>query len=154
MQTIDPALTQRIAEAIVTPVQVSLLRARKGGVLVRTGQTEGSVDLARLAALTPAGVICEIMKEDGTMARMPDLEVFAQKHGMRILTIADLIQYRLFTERLVRRAARAAAAPDPTRAEGRSGVHEATPDGRRCLGAVGGGGTRPPAPPRWVAPRW
>jgi 3,4-dihydroxy 2-butanone 4-phosphate synthase / GTP cyclohydrolase II len=83
-------------------------------VLVRTGQTEGSVDLARLADLTPAGVICEIMNEDGTMARMPDLERFAQTHRLRILTIADLIQYRLFTERLVRRVSETQVTLDQT----------------------------------------
>jgi len=94
------------ADDIVTPGHVFPLRARRGGVLVRTGQTEGSVDLARLADLTPAGVICEIMNDDGTMARVPDLERFAQKHTLRILTIADLIEYRLFTERLVRRVPR------------------------------------------------
>jgi 3,4-dihydroxy 2-butanone 4-phosphate synthase/GTP cyclohydrolase II len=106
----DRAHTIRVAaspdckpEELVTPGHIFPLRARAGGVLVRTGQTEGSVDLARLAGLTPAGVICEIMKEDGSMARMPDLEIFAKKHGLRIVTIADLIQYRLQTERLVRR---------------------------------------------------
>jgi 3,4-dihydroxy 2-butanone 4-phosphate synthase / GTP cyclohydrolase II len=70
---------------------------------MRTGQTEGSVDLARLGGCLPAGVICEIMNDDGTMARMPDLEVFARTHGLRIVTIADLIRYRLQTERLVER---------------------------------------------------
>lgn len=106
----DRAHTIRVAanpsckpEELVTPGHIFPLRARAGGVLVRTGQTEGSVDLARLAGLVPAGVICEIMKEDGSMARMPDLEIFSKKHGMRILSIADLIQYRLQTERLVRR---------------------------------------------------
>jgi 3,4-dihydroxy 2-butanone 4-phosphate synthase / GTP cyclohydrolase II len=106
----DRAHTIRVAansaskpEDLVTPGHVFPLRAKKGGVLVRTGQTEGSVDLARLAGLTPAGVICEVMKDDGTMARMPDLEVFAERHGLMILTIAELIQYRLQTERLVRR---------------------------------------------------
>jgi 3,4-dihydroxy 2-butanone 4-phosphate synthase/GTP cyclohydrolase II len=89
---------------IVSPGHVFPLKARKGGVLVRTGQTEGSVDLARLAGLRPAGVICEIMNDDGTMARMPDLETFAKEHDLRILTVADLIRYRLQTERLVRRA--------------------------------------------------
>jgi 3,4-dihydroxy 2-butanone 4-phosphate synthase/GTP cyclohydrolase II len=88
---------------LVTPGHVFPLKARRGGVLVRTGQTEGSVDLARLAGMRPAGVICEIMNDDGTMARMPDLERFAEKHGLAILTVADLIQYRLQTERLVRR---------------------------------------------------
>ncbi|HLM75477.1 MAG TPA: 3,4-dihydroxy-2-butanone-4-phosphate synthase, partial [Polyangiaceae bacterium] len=89
---------------LVTPGHVFPLKARRGGVLVRTGQTEGAVDLARLAGLRPAGVICEIMNDDGTMARMPDLERFASKHDLLILTVADLIQYRLQTERLVRRA--------------------------------------------------
>jgi 3,4-dihydroxy 2-butanone 4-phosphate synthase/GTP cyclohydrolase II len=74
-------------------------------VLVRAGQTEGSVDLARMAGLCPAGVICEIMKDDGTMARMPDLEIFAKQHDLIILSIADLIRYRLSMERLVRRLA-------------------------------------------------
>ena len=86
------------------PGHVFPLRARDGGVMRRTGQTEGSVDLARIAGLKPAGVICEIIKDDGTMARMPDLEVFAQEHGMLIVSIADLIQYRLRKESLVQRA--------------------------------------------------
>jgi len=86
------------------PGHVFPLRAREGGVLRRTGQTEGSVDLARLAGLKPAGVICEILKDDGTMARMPDLKGFAQRHNLKIVTIADLIQYRLRKEQLVRRA--------------------------------------------------
>jgi 3,4-dihydroxy 2-butanone 4-phosphate synthase/GTP cyclohydrolase II len=77
------------------------LRAREGGVLVRAGQTEAAVDLARMAGLYPAGVICEIMKEDGTMARMPDLEKFSRKHGIGIVTIKDLISYRRRWERLV-----------------------------------------------------
>jgi 3,4-dihydroxy 2-butanone 4-phosphate synthase/GTP cyclohydrolase II len=92
-------------EDLVRPGHVFPLRAKKGGVLVRTGQTEGSVDLARLAGLKPAGVICEIMKEDGTMARMPDLKAFAKQHGLKIVTIADLIKYRLHNESLVRRVA-------------------------------------------------
>ena len=92
-------------EDLVSPGHVFPLRARKGGVLVRTGQTEGSVDLARLAGLTPAGVICEVMKDDGTMARMPDLEVFAEEHGLKIVTIADIIEYRMRNESFVHRAA-------------------------------------------------
>jgi 3,4-dihydroxy 2-butanone 4-phosphate synthase/GTP cyclohydrolase II len=92
---------------IVMPGHVFPLRARKGGVLVRTGQTEGSVDLARLAGLQPAAVICQIMKDDGTMARMRDLEGFARKHKLKIVTIADLIKYRLTKESLVRRVATA-----------------------------------------------
>jgi 3,4-dihydroxy 2-butanone 4-phosphate synthase/GTP cyclohydrolase II len=95
------------AEDIVSPGHVFPIRARKGGVLVRTGQTEGSVDISRLAGLKSAGVICEIMKDDGTMARMPDLEVFAKNHQLKIATIADLINFRMKTECLVRRAASA-----------------------------------------------
>ncbi|MGQ9508887.1 MAG: bifunctional 3,4-dihydroxy-2-butanone-4-phosphate synthase/GTP cyclohydrolase II [Thermodesulfobacteriota bacterium] len=94
-------------EDLVSPGHVFPLKARKGGVLVRTGQTEGSVDLARLAGLKPAGVICEIMNDDGTMARMPELQVFAKQHGLKIITIADLIKYRLRNESLVRRVAEA-----------------------------------------------
>ncbi len=86
---------------LVMPGHVFPLRAQPGGVLVRTGQTEGSVDLARLAGLEPSGVICEIMNDDGTMARMPDLEKFAAEHDLLILSIADLITYRLFRETLV-----------------------------------------------------
>ncbi|MGA2517810.1 MAG: bifunctional 3,4-dihydroxy-2-butanone-4-phosphate synthase/GTP cyclohydrolase II [Thermodesulfobacteriota bacterium] len=90
-------------EDLVSPGHIFPLRAMQGGVLVRTGQTEGSVDLARLAGLKSAGVICEIMKDDGTMARMPDLLAFAEEHGLKIVTIADLIKYRLSKESLVRR---------------------------------------------------
>ncbi|MGD8860584.1 MAG: 3,4-dihydroxy-2-butanone-4-phosphate synthase [Myxococcales bacterium] len=90
-------------EDIVSPGHVFPLRAVPGGVLQRAGHTEGSVDLARLAGRTPSGVICEIMNEDGTMARMPQLEAFAAEHGLQILSIADLIQYRLQREQLVRK---------------------------------------------------
>ena len=89
------------------PGHIFPLRARNGGVLVRSGQTEGSVDLARLAGLKPAGVICEIMNDDGTMARMPDLEKFAKEHGLMIVTIADLISYRMQHEHLVRKVSAA-----------------------------------------------
>jgi 3,4-dihydroxy 2-butanone 4-phosphate synthase/GTP cyclohydrolase II len=106
----DRAHTVRVAidektkpSDLVSPGHVFPLRARPGGVLQRTGQTEGSVDLARLAGCVPAGVICEIMNEDGTMARMPDLEKFAKQHGLLLVTIADLIQYRMQTESLVKR---------------------------------------------------
>jgi 3,4-dihydroxy 2-butanone 4-phosphate synthase / GTP cyclohydrolase II len=92
---------------LVRPGHVFPLMAREGGVLVRVGHTEASVDLARLAGLKPSGVICEIMKEDGTMARLPDLEIFAEKHGLRICTVADLIKYKTRTERLVRRVTEA-----------------------------------------------
>ena len=87
---------------IGSPGHVFPLASRDGGVLVRAGHTEASVDLARLSGLTPAGVICEIMNDDGTMARMPDLVTFAQKHGLKIATIADLIAYRLKHDRIVK----------------------------------------------------
>ncbi|MEK6599266.1 MAG: bifunctional 3,4-dihydroxy-2-butanone-4-phosphate synthase/GTP cyclohydrolase II [Deltaproteobacteria bacterium] len=99
-------------DELARPGHIFPLRARKGGVLVRIGQTEGSVDMARLAGLKSAGIICEIMKDDGTMARMPDLEVFAKEHGLKIVTIADIIEYRLRKDRLVRRVAEAVV---PTR---------------------------------------
>jgi 3,4-dihydroxy 2-butanone 4-phosphate synthase/GTP cyclohydrolase II len=105
----DRATTIRAAIAddtgphkIVSPGHVFPLRARKGGVLVRTGQTEGSVDLARLAGLKSAGVICEIMREDGEMARRPELEQFATRHDLLLLSVADIIAYRLQRERIVR----------------------------------------------------
>ena len=108
----DRATTIRTAVAkdaksgdLVRPGHVFPLRGREGGVMVRAGQTEGSIDLARLAGLQPAGVICEIMDEDGTMARMPALETFSQKHGIGICTIADLIEYRMRTETFVNRVA-------------------------------------------------
>ena len=90
---------------LVRPGHVFPLRGRNGGVMVRAGQTEGSIDLARMAGLKPAGVICEVMDEDGTMARMPALEEFSEKHGIGICTIADLIEYRMRTESFVRRSA-------------------------------------------------
>src|SRR5687768_4009098 len=92
---------------LARPGHMSPLRARDGGVLVRTGQTEAAIDLARMAGLYPAGVICEIMNDDGTMARVPQLTKFAKKHGLLMVTIADLIQYRLRNERFVKRAAAA-----------------------------------------------
>jgi len=92
-------------EDLVQPGHVFPLRARRGGVLFRTGQTEGSVDLARLAGLKPAGVICEIMNDDGTMARLPDLEKFAKKHELKIATVADVIAYRMRNETFVHQAA-------------------------------------------------
>ena len=97
---------------LVRPGHVSPLRARDGGVLVRAGQTEAAVDLARIAGLYPAGVICEIMNEDGTMARVPELAKFAKRHRLLMITIADLIQYRMRTEALVRRVASAALPTD------------------------------------------
>ncbi len=110
----DRAVTIRTAiaegtkpEDLARPGHVFPLRAREGGVLVRTGQTEGSVDLCRMAGLRPGGVICEVMNDDGTMSRRPQLEAFAREHGIRICTIADVIAYRMRTEILVREAVRA-----------------------------------------------
>ena len=99
---INPAST---ANDLARPGHIFPLRARKGGVLVRAGQTEASVDLARMAGLIPAGVICEIMKDDGTMARVPDLIEFCSQHGMKMLTVAELIRYRLQNERYIVRVA-------------------------------------------------
>ncbi|HVN93394.1 MAG TPA: 3,4-dihydroxy-2-butanone-4-phosphate synthase [Terracidiphilus sp.] len=104
-RTIRVAIDPRSTSAdLVRPGHVFPLRARRGGVLVRAGQTEASVDLARLAGLTPAGVICEIMRDDGQMARIPDLITFCQQHGLRILTVAELIRFRLRNERTIVRA--------------------------------------------------
>ena len=136
----DRAHTIRVAaspeckpDELVTPGHIFPLRSRSGGVLVRTGQTEGSVDLARLADLTPAGVICEIMKEDGSMARMPDLEIFAKKHGLRIVTIADLIQYRLQTERLVSRVTHGTIELDETGNHWTVTAYESSTDRRQFV---------------------
>ena len=114
----DRATTIRAAIAddtgpdkIVSPGHIFPLRARKGGVLVRTGQTEGSVDLARMAGLKPAGVICEIMRDDGEMARRPELEEFANKHNLLLLSVADMIAYRLLRERIVRQKSTGALRP-------------------------------------------
>jgi len=104
LTAVDPKTrTQDLAR----PGHVFPLRAKKGGVLVRPGQTEASVDLARIAGLYPAGVICEIMNEDGTMARLPQLEEFAARHGLKMITVADLVRYRMIKEMLVRRAVEA-----------------------------------------------
>jgi 3,4-dihydroxy 2-butanone 4-phosphate synthase/GTP cyclohydrolase II len=97
---IDPS---RSAADLVHPGHVFPLRARPGGVLERTGQTEAAVDLARLAGLIPAGVVCEVMNEDGTMARVPDLVDFCERHDIKLITVADLIEYRRRTEKLVER---------------------------------------------------
>jgi len=111
ISTADRAVTVLAAIAddakpddLARPGHIFPLQAKDGGVLRRTGQTEGSVDLARLAGLKPAGVICEIMNEDGTMSRMPDLEKFAKQHDLMIVTVADIIRYRLNMESLVKRA--------------------------------------------------
>src|SRR3984957_8478399 len=92
---------------LARPGHVFPLRARKGGVLVRAGQTEASVDLARMAGLIPAGIICEIMKDDGPMARVPDLIEFCNQHGLKMLTVAELIRYRMAHERYVHRVGEA-----------------------------------------------
>ncbi len=116
---------------LVRPGHVFPLRARPGGVLQRAGQTEAGVDLARIAGLYPAAVICEVMKEDGTMARLPDLESFAEDHGMAIVSVADLIRYRLGTESLVRRLASTVL---PTRfGKFRTVAYENTLDGTKHL---------------------
>lgn len=106
----DRAHTIRVAmdpetrpQDLARPGHVFPLRARPGGVLVRSGQTEAAVDLARLAGLSPGGVICEIMNEDGTMARVPELRVFAQRYGFKMISVADLIRYRTQTEKFIRR---------------------------------------------------
>jgi 3,4-dihydroxy 2-butanone 4-phosphate synthase/GTP cyclohydrolase II len=99
---IDPAST---ANDLARPGHMFPLRARRGGVLVRAGQTEASVDLARMAGLIPAGVICEIMNDDGTMSRVPELIEFSARHGLKMLTIAELVRYRLQYERYVHRIA-------------------------------------------------
>jgi len=115
-RTIKAAIADDARPAdIVRPGHVFPLRAREGGVLRRVGQTEGAVDLARLAGLKPAGVICEIMNEDGSMARLPDLVEYGRRHNLKIVSIKDLIQYRLSNERLVRRGGEAQM---PTRSGG------------------------------------
>src|ERR1700677_1919163 len=104
--TIQVAINPRMtASDLARPGHVFPLRARRGGVLVRAGQTEASVDLARMAGLIPAGVICEIMKDDGTMARVPDLVEFCNQHGLKMLTVAELIRFRLQNERYIFRVA-------------------------------------------------
>ncbi len=123
---------------LVVPGHVFPLQARKGGVLVRAGQTEGSVDLTRLAGLHPAGVICEIIKDDGTMARMPDLETFAREHDLHIVTIADLISYRLQTEQLVHIVEEAEIILDQTATPWRSIVYESSVEDRQILALVKG----------------
>jgi 3,4-dihydroxy 2-butanone 4-phosphate synthase/GTP cyclohydrolase II len=177
----DRAHTIRVAvsdetkkEDIITPGHIFPLRAMPGGVLQRTGQTEGSVDLARLAGLKPAGVICEIMKSDGTMARMPDLEKFAAEHDLVIVSIADLVQYRLKRDRLVEPVSSTTLelAGDTQKATFTAHVYRAVPGVRRreyvalvlgdvtdgepvpCRGHVAclvddvfGGQTRPASPP-------
>ncbi|MEO6051407.1 MAG: 3,4-dihydroxy-2-butanone-4-phosphate synthase [Pyrinomonadaceae bacterium] len=109
LTAVDPASKP---SDLARPGHVFPLRAKNGGVLVRAGQTEASVDIARIAGLQPAAVICEIMNDDGTMARMPELEVFAEKHGLQIISVADLVRYRIHKEMLVRRVVEAVLPTD------------------------------------------
>jgi len=125
------------ADDLVRPGHVFPLRAKPGGVLVRTGQTEGSVDLARLAGLKPAAVICEIMNDDGTMARMPDLEVLAEAHELKIVAVQDIIAYRLQKESLVENIAEAVI-PTPFGGDFRAVVFRSRVDGTEHLAMVKG----------------
>lgn len=130
---IDPSSA---AQDLVRPGHVFPLVARQGGVLTRAGQTEAAVDLARLAGLIPAGVICEIMNDDGTMARVPDLVSYCERHGLKMITVADLIRYRRRTERLVRQVA---AVRLPTRfGEFMAYGYESLLDGEQHLAVVKG----------------
>jgi len=131
---IDETMTAR---DLARPGHVFPLRAKRGGVLVRAGQTEGSVDLARLAGLKPAGVICEIMNDDGTMARMPELREFAERHQLKIVTVADLVAYRMRKELLVRRAAETVL-PTPFGGEFRAIAYENDVDRQNHLALVKG----------------
>jgi 3,4-dihydroxy 2-butanone 4-phosphate synthase / GTP cyclohydrolase II len=136
-RTIQVAIDPRSRPSdLVQPGHVFPLMARPGGVLERTGQTEAGVDLARLAGLTPAAVICEVMKDDGTMARVPDLIPYCRRHGLKIITVADLIKYRRRTEKLVRREASATL---PTRFGTFTAVgYESLVDGAHHLALVKG----------------
>ncbi|MCA9576596.1 MAG: 3,4-dihydroxy-2-butanone-4-phosphate synthase [Sandaracinaceae bacterium] len=127
LTAVDPDVR---ASDIVSPGHIFPLRAKPGGVLQRTGHTEGAVDLARLAGRAPAGVICEIMKDDGTMARYPDLVEFAKEHGLQILSIADMVAYRLTRERMVR-PVRKADVLMPTGKTWTAHTYEVTLDERR-----------------------
>lgn len=140
----DRARTVQVAVAddatardLARPGHIFPLRAKNGGVMVRAGQTEGSVDLARLAGLKPAGVICEIMNEDGTMARMPQLEVFAKKHDLKIISIAELVAYRMRKELLVRRAAETKI-PTPFGGDFQAVVYENDVDNAQHIALVKG----------------
>ena len=132
-----PSTRESRPDDLVQPGHVFPLLARPGGVLERAGQTEAGVDLARLAGLNPAAVICEIMNDDGTMARVPDLVPYARKHGLKIVTVADLIKYRRRNERLIRRAATVAACPPSTATSRRVG-YESVLDGGQHLALVKG----------------
>jgi 3,4-dihydroxy 2-butanone 4-phosphate synthase / GTP cyclohydrolase II len=135
--TIQVAIDPRSrANDLVQPGHVFPLIARPGGVLARAGQTEAAVDLARLAGLTPAGVICEVMNEDGTMARVPDLVTYCKRHGLKMTTVADLIRYRRRTEKLVRQVA---VVTLPTRSGEFTAIgYESLLDGEQHLALVKG----------------
>lgn len=144
ISAVDRARTIQVAVAddstakdLARPGHVFPLRAKQGGVLVRTGQTEGSVDMARLAGLKPAGVICQIMNDDGTMSRMPQLREFALKHGLKIVSVADLVAYRMQKESLVRRAAETVL-PTPDCGEFKLVVYENDVDQAQHLALVKG----------------
>ncbi len=122
---------------LARPGHIFPLRAKKGGVMVRAGQTEGSVDLARLSGLKPAGVICEIMNEDGTMARMPELKKFAKKHDLKIISIADMVAYRMRKELMVRRAAETVL-PTPFGGEFQAIVYENDVDDAQHVALIKG----------------
>jgi 3,4-dihydroxy 2-butanone 4-phosphate synthase/GTP cyclohydrolase II len=140
LTAIDPGCRP---QDLARPGHIFPLRAAPGGVLKRAGQTEGSVDLARLSGLIPAGVICEIMNDDGTMARMPDLRKFARKHNMKIGTIADLIKYRMRNDSLIRRAAETTI-PTPF-GDFKAIIYENDLDGQQHLALVKGSfGTEDP----------
>src|SRR3954471_15504652 len=139
---IDPATRP---SDLARPGHVFPLRARRGGVLVRAGQTEGSVDLARMAGMVPAGIICEIMREDGTMARVPDLIEFCNAHGMKMLTVAELIRYRMQHERYVHRVGEALV--NTQYGEFRVIAYESEVDGGDSHLAMGGGDIEPGAEP-------
>jgi 3,4-dihydroxy 2-butanone 4-phosphate synthase/GTP cyclohydrolase II len=141
LAAIDP---QTRPSDLARPGHIFPLRARRGGVLVRAGQTEASVDLARIAGLSPAGVICEIMNDDGTMARVPQLVEFCAAHGLRLVTIAELIRYRMQHERYVRRVAET---PLPTRyGEFRMIAYSSEVDNEQHIALVRGNPAGPPAP--------
>lgn len=136
-RTIQVAIDSKSrASDLVRPGHVFPLRAKKGGVLVRAGQTEASVDLARLAGMVPAGVICEIMNEDGTMSRVPDLIEFCKQHGLKMLTVAELIRYRMHHERYIQRIGEALV---PThRGDFRMIAYESVIDGESHVALIKG----------------
>jgi 3,4-dihydroxy 2-butanone 4-phosphate synthase/GTP cyclohydrolase II len=141
-KTVQAAIDPRTkASELARPGHVFPLRARDGGVLVRAGQTEAAVDLARIAGLYPAGVICEIASRDGSMARVPELAKFARRHKLKMVTVADLIRYRMRTEGLVRRVAEAAMPTDqgPFRIHGYESVIDGTTHVALVCGEIGAG---------------